>query len=77
MIESDLQESFGRLAVGRTALTIAHRLATAQQADRLIVLDEGRIVETGSPAALLGSGGFFARLAAADLAPPACEDAAT
>ena len=77
VIESDLQESFGRLAVGRTALTIAHRLATAQQADRLIVLDEGRIVETGSPAALLGSGGFFARLAAADLAPPACEDAAT
>ena len=48
----------------RTTLVIAHRLATVQQADRIVVLDHGRIVEAGRHEALLGRGGVYARLAA-------------
>ena len=49
---------------GRTTLIIAHRLATVQQVDRIVVIDRGRIVETGTPADLLRQGGLYARLAA-------------
>ncbi len=48
---------------GRTTLVIAHRLATVQRADRIVVLENGRIVEIGSPSELLRSGGLYARLA--------------
>jgi ATP-binding cassette subfamily B protein len=48
---------------GRTTLIIAHRLSTVQRADRIVVLEHGRIVEIGSPAELLKSGGLYARLA--------------
>ena len=49
---------------GRTTLVIAHRLATVQQADRIVVLDHGRLVEQGSHTELVGRGGIYARLAA-------------
>ena len=49
---------------GRTTLVIAHRLATVQQANRILVLDHGRLVEQGTHAELVSRGGIYARLAA-------------
>ena len=48
---------------GCAVLTVAHRISTAMEGDRVVVMDHGRIVEEGSPSALVGAGGWFARLA--------------
>jgi ATP-binding cassette, subfamily B, bacterial len=58
-----VQAALQRISRGRTTLTIAHRLATVQAADRIVVLDRGRIVAQGSHAQLLEEGGMYARLA--------------
>jgi len=57
-----VQEALDHLMQGRTSLVIAHRLATIQAADRVLVLDDGRIVEQGTHAELLARGGLFAHL---------------
>jgi ATP-binding cassette subfamily B protein len=58
-----VQEALDRLARGRTTLVIAHRLATVVGADRILVMDEGRIVEEGRHDDLVARGGLYARLA--------------
>jgi ATP-binding cassette subfamily B protein len=63
--ESELlvQQALDRLMVGRTTLVIAHRLATVQKADRIVVIDQGRIVAQGRHGELMRAGGLYARLA--------------
>jgi ATP-binding cassette, subfamily B, bacterial MsbA len=63
-VESErlVQEAIDRLLAGRTVFVIAHRLATIQHADRILVLDGGQLVEEGTHAALLAQGGAYARL---------------
>ena len=58
-----VQDALERLMQGRTTVVIAHRLATVRNADRIIVMDQGRIVEEGKHASLSKAGGLYARLA--------------
>jgi ATP-binding cassette subfamily B protein len=62
--ERAVQEALDRLKAGRTTLVIAHRLATVQKADRILVLDQGRLLASGTHAELVKQGGLYARLAA-------------
>jgi ATP-binding cassette subfamily B protein len=59
-----VQRALEAAMVGRTTLIIAHRLATVQRADRILVMEDGRIVETGTHASLVALGGIYANLAA-------------
>jgi subfamily B ATP-binding cassette protein MsbA len=62
--EALVQEALGRLMEGRTTFIIAHRLSTVQDADRIVVLDEGRIVQTGTHEALVEEEGLYRDFAA-------------
>lgn len=65
-----MQDALERLMRSRTTLVIAHRLATVRQADRIIVMDAGQIVEQGTHTQLSAQGGLYARLASLQFDAP-------
>lgn len=69
--EASVQRALGHLLTGRTLLVIAHRLDVVTGADQIVVLDRGRVAETGTHADLVGRGGAYARMWAAHHADPA------
>jgi ATP-binding cassette, subfamily B, bacterial len=71
--ETLVQRALDRVMEGRTTLVIAHRLATVTRADRILVLDEGRLVEEGTHQTLIAHGGIYARLAELQFEPDAAE----
>ncbi|MGP8049401.1 MAG: lipid A export permease/ATP-binding protein MsbA [Desulfobaccales bacterium] len=60
--EREVQQALDRLIAGRTTLVIAHRLSTVRNAQRIVVLEEGRVVQSGRHADLLAAGGLYRRL---------------
>ena len=71
--ETLVQKALDKIMEGRTTLVIAHRLATVVRADRILVLDHGRLVEEGTHQSLIGTGGVYQRLAELQFAPDAAE----
>ena len=74
--EAQVQAALKRLMAGRTTILIAHRLSTVRGADRIYVIDKGRIVETGDHASLTRKRGLYARLARSQDLEPETESAA-
>lgn len=66
--EAKIQEALSRLTKGRTSIVIAHRLSTVKDADMIIVMEKGRIIESGTHDALIEKGGAYARQAGLQLA---------
>ena len=60
--ETQVQEALSQLLVGKTVMVIAHRMRTVEQADKIVVLGHGRVVEQGSPQGLMAADGEFARM---------------
>ena len=60
-VEAEIQDALYEFMEGKTVIAIAHRLSTIQRMDRIVVLDEGRVVEEGDHATLLAAGGLYAR----------------
>jgi subfamily B ATP-binding cassette protein MsbA len=73
--EAQVQAALERLMAGRATLLIAHRLSTVKGADRIYVIDKGRVVETGTHAQLMRARGLYARLARAQNLEPSTEAA--
>jgi subfamily B ATP-binding cassette protein MsbA len=67
--ERQVQEALQRLSRGRTTVVVAHRLSTVVDADRIIVIDDGRIVDSGSHGELMARGGLYAKLYALQATP--------
>ena len=65
--EELIREALGRLMRGRTVIAIAHRLSTVRNFDRILVLDKGRLVQDGSPEALLRRDGIYRKLIEAEM----------
>jgi len=63
--ETVVERALDAILEGRSAILIAHRLTTAQRADRIVVIDRGRVVEVGTPAELVARGGEYAQMHAA------------
>jgi subfamily B ATP-binding cassette protein MsbA len=63
-----VQKALDALAVGRTTIVIAHRLSTVMNADKIVVLEQGRVVEEGTHAELLKLGGSYSELHALQFA---------
>ncbi len=72
--ERGIQESLATMSLGRSVIVVAHRLSTVVDADRIIVLDQGRVVEQGTHAALLVAGGRYARMWARQQSEPELAD---
>jgi len=78
--ERSIQESLAEMGQGRSVITIAHRLSTIADADQILVLDDGRVIERGTHDALLDQGGVYAMMwqrqvmEEAELSDPAEED---
>src|SRR5690606_35505675 len=73
--EAAVQEALTEALAGRTALVIAHRLSTIRAADQILVVEDGRITERGTPAELLAAGGRYAELYRTQLdgGDPSCD----
>jgi ATP-binding cassette, subfamily B, bacterial len=71
--ETLVQRALDKIMEARTTLVIAHRLATVMRADRILVVDHGRLVEEGTHQSLIGRGGVYKRLAELQFAPDAAE----